>query len=169
MKTNQCKSQTQHDNIQNKKNLALVGHHIGKDGFSPDDNKAKHNTNVKPSQIVCDLRSILKMIQFLGRYISHLPTTKKLVSTASMRVHFYVTKETTVSANTSSFGPSRYIYLTQAGKTKPVTQNCSGKMMHVVNAISRNPLPVFQKDRIAIFAEDAKAHIVMIELYAMDG
>ena len=55
-----------------KETIQFLGHQVSKDGTSPDPNKVKAVTEMKPPQNVSELRSMLGMIQYLGRYIPNL-------------------------------------------------------------------------------------------------
>ena len=58
-----------------KSEVEFLGHLINKDGVQPDPAKVFAIKNMPDPQNVTELRRILGMINFLGRYIPNLSTT----------------------------------------------------------------------------------------------
>ena len=253
-----------------KPSIDFLGHQISKHGTSPDKNKVKAVTDMKPPQNVSELRSMLGMIQYLGRYIPNLSDLlkplndllskhaewnwgdkqqqsldelKHRVTSAPILAYFDVNKETVVSADASSFGIGGSLFQKHGDKLKPVAfcsrtlnpaekhyaqiekeclactwacerlghyligldkfklitdhkpliplintrdiantparcqrlllrlmkfnavaEHCPGKEMYVADALSRNPLPIENKQRIDADAKVIEAHVMMIDM-----
>ena len=130
-----------------KPTIEFLGHQISKHGISPDKNKVKAVTEIKPPQNVTELRSTLGMIQYLGRYIPNLSDllkpmndllskhaqwhwgekqqesldkVKHLVTSAPLLAYFDLSKETVVSADASSYGIGGFLYQKHGNELKPV-------------------------------------------------
>ena len=130
-----------------KPSIVFLGHVISKDGTAPDPSKTKAIREMSPPTKVSELRSILGMIQYLGKYVPNLSDVlqpmnellrddvcwnwthrqqealdkvKALITQAPVLAFFDPTKETTVSADASSYGIGGYIMQKHNDELKPI-------------------------------------------------
>ena len=130
-----------------KTSIKFLGHKISKNGVEPDDEKIAAILEMKPPTNVSELRTVLGMINYLGRFIPNLSheaapmnmllrkdtawswdnqqqksfeAVKRLVTQAPTLAYYDVTKETIVSADASSYGIGGYIYQIHEDGPKPI-------------------------------------------------
>jgi len=130
-----------------KTSIKFLGHHISKEGVSPDQEKVEAITKMKAPENITELRSFLGMVQYLGQYLSNLSTVtkpmtdllksdatwtwgdaqqesfqqiKSLVTDAPVLAFFDPARETVVSADASSYGIGGYVMQNVDGKLKPI-------------------------------------------------
>ena len=131
-----------------KKSLKFLGHIISSEGIKPDEEKVKAIVALKAPENVSQLRSVLGMVQYLGRYLPNLSEetkpmsellksdvawrwgeaqkksfekVKKLVTTTPVLAFYDHHKETYISADASSYGMGGYLSQKQSdGTIKPV-------------------------------------------------
>ena len=130
-----------------KSEIEFLGHLINKDGVQPDPAKVSAIKNMPDPQNVTELRRILGMISFLGRYIPNLSTTlrpmtellesdktwswgesqsaaftqiKESLSNFPTLAFFDLTKPTTVSSDASSYSIGGVLLQEHDGVMKPV-------------------------------------------------
>ena len=127
--------------------IEFLGHIISKDGIRADPKKVKAITEMPEPTNVAELRRVLGMINFLGRFLPNLsevlkPVTellekdkawqwaepqrralskaKELLTSAPTLVHYDLAKPTVVSADASSYGIGGVILQDHDGQLKPV-------------------------------------------------
>lgn len=127
--------------------LCYLGHVIDSNGIRPDNAKIDAITQLQPPEDVSDLRRMLGMVHYLGRYVPHLSEVTrplnellrkdtawtwgpaqdeafhkvKVLITESPVLAFYdVTKKTIVSADASSYGLGGVILQEHQGVLKPI-------------------------------------------------
>ena len=127
--------------------IEFLGHIFSKDGIRPDPMKVNAITEMPDPTNVAELRRILGMINFLGRFLQNLsqilkPVTellekdkawlwgepqrqalkkaKDLLTSAPTLVHYDLAKPTVVSADASSYGIGGVILQDHDGQLKPI-------------------------------------------------
>lgn len=127
--------------------LSYLGHVIDKEGIHPDTAKIEAITHLEKPKNISDLRRMLGMIHYLGRYVPHLSevirplngplkrdavwywgsvqeeafeNVKCLITEAPVLAFYDVTKPTVVSADASSYGPGGVLLQDHDGQLKPV-------------------------------------------------
>ncbi len=130
-----------------KTTIKFLGHSISKDGVKPDEEKIAAIRDMKPPTNVSELRTVLGMINYLGKFIPQLyhqttpmdrllgkdaawnwgpkqqqsfNTVKKLVTCAPILAYYDVYKETVVSADASRYGIGGYIFQQHDDGPKPI-------------------------------------------------
>lgn len=130
-----------------QRKLRYLGHCIDRNGISPDDAKVQAITELGPPDNVSDLRRILGMVHYLGRFLPNLAETTrplnnllksdtvcawtaaqdaafkevKVLITSSHVLAFYdMKKPTIVSADASSYGLGGVQLQEHQGQLKPV-------------------------------------------------
>ncbi len=131
-----------------RKELTYLGHHISSQGNRPSEDKVRAISELKPPTNVTELRRVMGMVNFLGRYLPQLSNVsrplnellqagaiwrwdapqqvafnvlKKLVSEAPALAFYDPTKATAVSADASSYGLGGVLLQLHEGTWKPVT------------------------------------------------
>uniref|UniRef100_A0A8C1XAL3 ribonuclease H n=1 Tax=Cyprinus carpio TaxID=7962 RepID=A0A8C1XAL3_CYPCA len=127
--------------------IQFLGLIIDAGGVRPDEKKVEAIMNIKPPQNVTEVKRILGMVHYLGRYLpglaeithplndllkadavwtwSHaqeqaLTKVKQLLFEAPILSFFYVSKPTVVSADASSYGLGGVLFQQHDGNWKPV-------------------------------------------------
>ena len=127
--------------------LRYVGHMFSKDGVSPDDSKVQAIVNLKPPENIAELRSVLGMVKYLGRYLPNLATViapmnellckntefkwgyvqdeafkriKQMICDSPVLAYYDVNKPTVVSSDASSYGIAGVIMQQHGEQLKPV-------------------------------------------------
>ena len=130
-----------------KSSLRYIGHMFGKDGVSPDDSKVQAIVNLKSPENIAELRSVLGMIKYLGRYVPNMATViapmnellckntqfmwssvqeeafrniKQLIFDSPVLAYYDVNKPTVVSSDASSFGLGGVLMQQHGEHLKPV-------------------------------------------------
>uniref|UniRef100_A0A3Q1FUD2 Reverse transcriptase/retrotransposon-derived protein RNase H-like domain-containing protein n=1 Tax=Acanthochromis polyacanthus TaxID=80966 RepID=A0A3Q1FUD2_9TELE len=128
--------------------LNYLGHCIDEHGIRPDKAKVKAVTELEAPKNISDLRRILGMIHYLGRYLPNLSEltkplndllksdvtwtwdtsqevafskVKELVTKSPILAFYDVTKPTIVSADASSCGLGGVLLQDHSGQLKPVS------------------------------------------------
>ncbi len=134
--------------------LRFLGHLINQSGVRPDPEKVEAIRKLSPPTNVQELKRILGMVNYLGRYISNLSTIgqplyellkskntwtwghtqqsafeniKESLTTAPVLTYYDVTRPTAVSADTSSYGLGGVLLQLQDGAWRPVAY-CSRRL-----------------------------------------
>ena len=127
--------------------IKFLGHSISKDGVKADEEKIAAIRHMKAPTNVSELRTVLGMINYLGRFIPQLShhlapmnkllckdtswtwgpkqqqsfdTAKKLVTKAPVLAYYDVNRETIVNADASNYDIGGYIYQMHSDGQKPV-------------------------------------------------
>ena len=127
--------------------LRYVGHMFSKNGVSPDDSKVQAIMNLKSPESVAELRSVLGMIKYLGRYLPNLATViapmnellcknaefrwgavqdeafgkiKQMICDSPVLAYYDVNKPTVVSCDASSYGIAGVLMQQHGEQLKPV-------------------------------------------------
>ena len=130
-----------------KPSVTFLGHIISKDGTSPDPDKTKAIREMPPPTKVSELRTILGMIQYLGKYVPNLSDilrpmnellrddtawnwthkqqesldkVKSLITKAPTLAFFDPTRETVVSADASNYGIGGFLMQKHGDDLKPI-------------------------------------------------
>ena len=133
--------------VYRKRSIDFLGHCISEKGISPDQGKVNAITDMEAPQNVSELRRMLGMIQYLGRYVPNLSDKmkpmndllaknaqwtwgpeqqeslndlKRMITTAPVLAYFDLSLETVVSADASSYGIGGCIYQKHGDELKPV-------------------------------------------------
>ena len=139
MNTEKCKMR--------RSEVTYFGHVVGKDGLKPDPEKVAAISQLEPPQNVSELRTILGMFNYLGKFLPNLsavlkPVTnllksevawqweveqkaafkkaKDLICQATTLTYYNPKLPTTVSADSSSFGIGGVLMQDHGGQLKPV-------------------------------------------------
>ncbi|XP_060774394.1 uncharacterized protein K02A2.6-like [Neoarius graeffei] len=127
--------------------LCYLGHVIDSNGIHPDNAKIEAITQLQPPENVSDLRQMMGMVHYLGRYVPHLSEVtrplnellrkdtawiwgpaqdeafhkvKCLITESPVLAFYDVTKKTIVSADASSYGVGGVILQDHEGVLKPI-------------------------------------------------
>ena len=127
--------------------LRYLGHVIDSEGIRPDKSKIEAITLLEPPENITDLRRVLGMVHYLGRYVAHLSEltrphnellrrdtewtwgpvqedafrkVKRLITEAPVLAFYDVTRTTIVSADASSYGFGGVILRDHDGILKPI-------------------------------------------------
>jgi hypothetical protein len=130
-----------------KNQLIYFGHLIGSDGIKPNPAKIEAIQNMPAPKNVSELRTLVGMINYLGRFIQNLSTTmkpmlellqaekswnwgqpqdeafdsiKKMISTSPCLSFYQSTKKTIVSADASSYGIGGALFQMDGSRFVPI-------------------------------------------------
>ena len=127
--------------------VSYFGHLVGKDGLKPHPKKVKAIADLRPPTNVSELRTVLGMFNYLGKFLPNLSTilkpvtnllksdtawqwevdqknsfekAKQLICQATALTFYDPKLPTTVSADSSSFGLGGVIMQEHGGQLKPM-------------------------------------------------
>jgi transposase InsO family protein len=127
--------------------VEYLGHRVDKRGITPDPNKVKAVNDMPPPTCLNELRRILGMIKYLGRFVPDMATVlqpisdnlksdsvwtwgprqetafqtaKDLITKAPVLAYYDVTKPTVVSADSSSYGLGAVLMQMHGNQLRPI-------------------------------------------------